>query len=646
MPRNYKRTTDRQYWSEESMRKAIEAVRSNKMGWLLASKTFGVPQATLRRHASNSNKTLESSAKGLGCWKATFTPDVERKLVEHLKLLESRLFGLTRTSVQELAFELAEKNGFAHKFNPQKQKAGQEWLEGFLRRNKDISLRKPEATSAARAQAFNRPQVNKFFEIYGHLLESENIGPHGIYNTDESSLSTVQKPQKILATTGRKQVGVITSAERGTNTTVVCCVNAIGTFVPPMMIFSRKNMKNELVDEAPPGTLGVAQPSGWMTTDLFLKWLKHFQSFVKSSIDDKVILIVDGHVSHKGLETLEYAKQNGIIILCLPPHCTHRLQPLDVSFFAPLKTYFNQETSKWLKQHPGRVVTQFQIAGLFKEAYGKAATVQNGCNGFKSTGIWPLNPEIFPDYMYEPAETTNIPLEDTSNMQYHQQIGPIPVPIAGPSTQQLDDLMSLPGTDDLQASETQQQIIRAVTPDNNDTTVQTTDSTEPADNSTANTGQDLILPAANQNRPSIGNEEHPSSYTLAVPIEVISPVPKGHYVSGQGKRKPKKQQTSLVLTSTPNMKEIKAKNEPKAPSEKKRRKVTKTIFQEDSEEENLPNYAQDDEEDCACIYCNDLYSRSKPGEDWLRCLKCSHWAHASCADVSKRTKRFICELCL
>ncbi|CAH2218448.1 jg8322 [Pararge aegeria aegeria] len=105
-------------FSEELMRKAIEAVRSNKMGWLLASKTFGVPQASLRRHASNSNKTLESSTKG--CWKATFPNDVERKLVKHLKLLESRLFGLTRTSVQELAFEMAERNGFAQRFNIKK----------------------------------------------------------------------------------------------------------------------------------------------------------------------------------------------------------------------------------------------------------------------------------------------------------------------------------------------------------------------------------------------------------------------------------------------------------------------------------------------------------------------------------------------
>lgn len=589
MPRNYKRTTDRQTWSEESMQKAIEAVRNKEMGWLVASKIFGIPQATLRRHALGSNKTLGSNSKGLGRWKPTFPPNVEKELVQHIKFLESRLFGLTRASVQELAFQLAEKNGFAHKFNKNKQKAGQEWMESFLRRNTDISLRKPEATSAARAQAFNRPQVQKNFNLYETLLASVDFMPHRIYNADESGLSTVQKPQKILATTGRKQVGVITSAERGINTTVVCCVNAVGTFVPPMMIFSRKNMKNELVDEAPPGTIGLAQQSGWMTTEIFLKWMKHFQRFVKASIDDKVILIIDGHASHKGIETLEYAKQNGIHVICLPPHCTHRLQPLDVSFFSPLKTYFNQEISKWLRGHPGRVITQFQIAGLFKEAYGKAATVQNGCHGFKSTGIWPLNSEIFPDYMYEAAETTNIPLEDTSNEQHTIQLQ-----------------TSYFATPEVPSVNTDQEI------------------------------EEFPLP----------NQEQPSTSTLVVSIEEISPAPKGCFISGQGKRKPKARQTSLVLTSTPNMTEIKSKNKPTAPLEKSKRNVTKKIFEDDdSEEENIPFKPRDDEEDCPCIYCNDLFSRSKPKECWLRCLICSHWAHASCADVPKKTKQFICELC-
>lgn len=87
-----------------------------------------MPQVTLRRHASNSNKTLESSAKGLGSWKATFSPDMERKLVEHLKLLESPLFELTRASVQELASEMAERKGSAYSFKPQKTES---WTRMF-----------------------------------------------------------------------------------------------------------------------------------------------------------------------------------------------------------------------------------------------------------------------------------------------------------------------------------------------------------------------------------------------------------------------------------------------------------------------------------------------------------------------------------
>lgn len=71
MPRNYKRTTDRQSWSTDSMEKAIRAIRDSKMGWLLASKTFGVPQPTLRRHVLGTNKTLESNSKGLGGWKCS-----------------------------------------------------------------------------------------------------------------------------------------------------------------------------------------------------------------------------------------------------------------------------------------------------------------------------------------------------------------------------------------------------------------------------------------------------------------------------------------------------------------------------------------------------------------------------------------------
>jgi hypothetical protein len=147
-----------------------------------------------------------------------------------------------------------------------------------------------------------------------------------------------------------------------------------------------------------------------MTSELFKKWLEHFATYTSPSPTNKVLLLLDGHCSHKSYEAVDYARQNGIILLCFPPHCTHRLQPLDVVFFGPLKTYFNQETTKWLKSHPGRAVTQFQISGLLNAAYGKAATAGIATSGFRQTGIVPFNPDIFPDHLYAPVDVTDQPV--------------------------------------------------------------------------------------------------------------------------------------------------------------------------------------------------------------------------------------------
>ena len=45
---------------------------------------------------------------------------------------------------------------------------------------------------------------------------------------------------------------------------------------------------------------------------------------------------------------------NAIDILILPPHCSHVLQPLDVSIFSPLKKALAAETDKVTSLDPGR----------------------------------------------------------------------------------------------------------------------------------------------------------------------------------------------------------------------------------------------------------------------------------------------------
>lgn len=394
------------------MRQALAAVEREEMGWLKASRQYSVPQATLRRRAKNKNKFTNKSEKGLGSIAPTLDDEMERDLVNHALELESRMFGLTARELRSLAYEIAESNGVRHSFNQEKKLAGKAWFRGFRTRHPEISLRAPEPTSAARARAFNKPQVSKYFSVLEKTVKENNILPTRIFNVDESGLSTVQRPSKVMAAKGKKQVGALTSAERGVHCTVVCCMNAAGCFVPPAIIYPRKRWKAELGDGAPTGTLNICQESGWMTSDLFKQWLEHFVAHVSPTTENKVLLLLDGHSSHKAFDVITYARQHGIILLCFPPHCTHRLQPLDISLFGPLKGYFNQEATRWLKNHPGRVITQFQISQLFTPAYQRAATVENAASGFLCTGIVPFNPDKFPDWMFVPAEATDIPMNE------------------------------------------------------------------------------------------------------------------------------------------------------------------------------------------------------------------------------------------
>ncbi|XP_008188284.1 tigger transposable element-derived protein 6-like [Acyrthosiphon pisum] len=228
--------------------------------------------------------------------------------------------------------------------------AGKDWVKGFRKRHPEITLRSPEATSSARAQAFNRPNVMTFFTILQNVQQINNFLPHRVFNVDETGLTTVQsKCSNILALKGRRQVGSLTSAVRGVLSTIVVCMSAGENFIPPMIIFPRVRMKPELQDGAPPETIFHCHPSGWMQLEIFTEWFQHFINHAKPTAEDPVLLILDGHMTHtRNLQFIDLARINHTTVVCLPPHCSHELQPLDVSFMGPLNTYYVQAIEKFL----------------------------------------------------------------------------------------------------------------------------------------------------------------------------------------------------------------------------------------------------------------------------------------------------------
>lgn len=155
--------------------------------------------------------------------------------------------------------------------------------------------------------------------------------------------TSTTKPPKILTTQGKRQVGIVSSVERGVLTTVICCCNAIGSYIPPFFIFKRNKMSDRLLDGSPPGSQASVTDSGWVNSEKFYDWLHFFVEHVRPSSAKKVLMLLDNHESHKYYPSLEYARESNIIFLSFPPHTTHRLQPLDVAIYGPIKTFFEKK---------------------------------------------------------------------------------------------------------------------------------------------------------------------------------------------------------------------------------------------------------------------------------------------------------------
>ena len=112
-------------------------------------------------------------------------------------------------------------------------------------------------------------------------------------------------------------------------------------------------------------------------------------------------------LSHLSNAALELAKKNGVHIITLPPHTSHKTQPLDRSVFGPMETYINSAANSLMLQNIGNNITIYNMASLMNEAWTRAATPGNIMSGFRASGIWPLNEHIFEDHEFLPSDVTD-----------------------------------------------------------------------------------------------------------------------------------------------------------------------------------------------------------------------------------------------
>lgn len=436
MPRS-KTGKTRQPVDRQALKAAVEATVKENLHIRDAAKIFNVTKSTLARHLrahkTKGKDTFEYS--GTNAVKQVFSKDEEIALKDYLILASKHHYGLTRKDAMVLAFQYAEKNG---KVMPpqwlEKKTAGKGWLKWFMKRHPSITLRTPEATSLARSSSFNRTNVSLFFNNLRACMEKYKFGPGEIYNIDETGNSSVHNPPKVIAQKGVKQLGSMTSGERGINVTMIAAINGIGNHVPPLLVFPRVHFKEHMLVGAPPGTVGAANLSGWSNESIFLQYMEHFIRYVKPSVENPVLIVLDNHESHISLPVIDLAKENGIVLLTFPPHTSHKLQPLDRTVFGPYKTFYNQCLNNWHLQNPGTPVTLYQMANVIGKAYEKAFVSKNIIKGFEVTGICPFNEDIFGENEFLGAFVTDRYFDQNNDANTSQNAAPNAVSTADPGT--------------------------------------------------------------------------------------------------------------------------------------------------------------------------------------------------------------------
>jgi hypothetical protein len=274
---------------------------------------------------------------------------------------------------------------------------GENWARKFVNRHDTLKSRFSRKYDYQRAKNEDPETIRAWFQRVQRTIQEFGILEQDIYNFDETGFQ-----MGIIAT-----AKVITRAEtRGRPTliqpgnrewvTALETIRADGTTIPPMIIFAGKVHQSTWYDEKQlpiNWVIGLSE-TGWTNDALGMIWLR--EVFDKHTRDRTIgryrLLILDGHGSHLTPEFHCFCEDNSIILLCLPPHSSHLLQPLDVGCFSVLKRSYGKMVEEWIRLGLNHIDKQ-DFLTIYPKARTESQSASNIANAFRATGLVPYDPD-------------------------------------------------------------------------------------------------------------------------------------------------------------------------------------------------------------------------------------------------------------
>jgi hypothetical protein len=358
---------------ENQLNFAIQAIKHNpKLKVYTASKIYGVDHRKLSRRLRSmpSRRVIQANSRKM-------TDLEETVLVKHILNLASKGFPPRLCVVEEMANRIiATRHG---------ERVGPRWAGNFVRRRPELQTRFQRKYDYQRVKCEDPEVIRGWFELVKNIIAKYSICEADIYNFDETGfmMGVISTGMVVTSSGGRAKAKTIQPGNREW-VTVVQAVSSVGYIVPPYIIVAGKTHLDSWYDKAefpPRWRTGVSQ-NGWTTNELAIDWIRHFEQFTfPRKLGVYRLLVLDGHESHHSDEFEEYCKEHNIITLCMPPHSSHILQPLDVGCFGPLKKSYRRQIEHLMRQQCTHI-TKEDFIPAFRAAFQDSLTENNSKGGF------------------------------------------------------------------------------------------------------------------------------------------------------------------------------------------------------------------------------------------------------------------------
>ncbi|XP_021699997.1 uncharacterized protein LOC110676441 [Aedes aegypti] len=391
MPRTYKKPFgSRPYanFSKETLEKAVLEIQKNNVSIRDAAQKYSLCPSTVSRHLKK-----EGGEKRVYGGQTVLSRQDEQTLVEGLLLAAEWGMPFQRSDLKSIVKGFLDDQ--ARKENRFKDNTpGDDWCTFFLKRHTNLSNRLSENIKRSRA-AVSKETICSYFENMKKSVK--DVKPELIINYDETNLTDDPGRTKVIVRRGAKHAERILDSTK-TSTSAMFAGTASGILLPPFVVYKSRFLYDTWTTGGPQHTVYGCSKSGWFDNDLFEKWffkvaLPHFKKHDPEDCQAPKILIGDNLASHLSMRVIQTCQEYNIRFVFLPPNSTHLCQPLDVAFFRPLKIKWRKVLLEYKAKFSG-TVPKHLFPGLLKKTVERLDNAAVSLrSGFRTTGIYPLNPQ-------------------------------------------------------------------------------------------------------------------------------------------------------------------------------------------------------------------------------------------------------------